>query len=70
MIGVEKIPTLYAKLPKTMEKNSNKSAKKFRSMGDNGPTTFDSNDFDVADCNISEVIFSCKSLLEVLMLVL
>jgi hypothetical protein len=70
MIGVEKIPTPCAKLPKTMEKNSNKSAEIFQSMGDDSPTTFDSNDFDVADCNISEVIFSRKTLLEVLMLVL
>jgi hypothetical protein len=65
--GVEKIPTC-AKLPKTAETFSNKSAEIFQSMGDNSSTTF--NDFDVDGCNISEVIFSCKNLLEVLMLVL
>jgi hypothetical protein len=41
VIGVEKIPTPCAKLPKTMEKNSNKSAEIFWSTGDNGSTTFD-----------------------------
>jgi hypothetical protein len=56
LIGVEKIPTPCAKLPKTMETFSSKSAEIFRSMGDNSPTTFDSNDFDVDGCNISEVI--------------
>jgi hypothetical protein len=53
LIGVGKIPTPFAKLPKTTETFSNKSAETFWSMGDNGPTTFDSNDFDVDDCNIS-----------------
>jgi hypothetical protein len=52
--GVEKIPTPCAKLPKTAETFSNKSAEIFRSMGDNSSTTF--NDFDVVGCNISEVI--------------
>jgi hypothetical protein len=47
VIGVEKIPTPCAKLPKTTEKFSNKSAKIFWSMGDNSSTTFDCNDFDV-----------------------
>jgi hypothetical protein len=31
-------------------------------MGDNGPTTFDSNDFDVDGCNISEVIMFLQNL--------
>jgi hypothetical protein len=62
LIGVEKIPTPCAKLPKTMETFSNKSAKKIWSMGDDGPTTFDSNDFDVDGCNISEVIFFLQKL--------
>jgi hypothetical protein len=52
VIGVEKIPNPCAKLPKTMETFSNKSAKKFQSMGDNSSTTFDSNDFYVDGCNI------------------
>jgi hypothetical protein len=52
-IGVGKIPTPFAKLPKTTKTFSNKSAETFWSMEDNGPTTFDSNDFDVDDCNIS-----------------
>jgi hypothetical protein len=31
-------------------------------MGDDGPTTFDSNDFDVDGCNISEVILFLQKL--------
>jgi hypothetical protein len=62
LIGVEKIPTPCANLPKTMETFSNKSAKKIWSMGDNGSTTFDSNDFDVDGCNISEVILFFQKL--------
>jgi hypothetical protein len=54
MIGVEKIPTPCSKLPKTTETFSNKSAKKFRIMGDNSSTTF--NDFEVYGCNNSKVI--------------
>jgi hypothetical protein len=61
-IGVEKIPTPCAKLPKTTETFSNKSAKKIRSMGDDSSTTFDSNDFDVDGCNISEVILFLQKL--------
>jgi hypothetical protein len=56
MIGVEKVPTPSAKLPKTTKTFSNKSAEIFRSIGDYAPTTFDSNDFDLDGCNISEVI--------------
>jgi hypothetical protein len=56
MIGVGKVSTPFAKLPKTTETFSNKSAKKIHSMGDNGPTTFDSNDFNLDGCNISEVL--------------
>jgi hypothetical protein len=44
LIGVEKIPTPYAKKPKSAKTFSNKSAEIFRSMGDNSSTTF--NDFD------------------------
>jgi hypothetical protein len=62
LIGVEKIPTPCAKLPKTMETFFNKSAEIFRSMGDNSSTTFDSNDFDVDGCNISEVILFLQKL--------
>jgi hypothetical protein len=62
LIGVEKIPTPCAKLLKTTETFSNKSAKFFRSMGDNGSTTFDSTDFDVDGCNISEVILFLQKL--------
>jgi hypothetical protein len=62
VISVEKIPTPSAKLPKTMETFSNKSAEIFRSMGDNGYTTFDSNDFYVDGCNISEVILFLQNL--------
>jgi hypothetical protein len=56
LIGVEKVPTPFAKLPKTTKTFSNKSAEIFRSIGDYAPTTFDSNDFDLDGCNISEVI--------------
>jgi hypothetical protein len=62
VIGVEKFPTPSAKLPKTTNTFSNKSAEIFRSMGDNGPTTFDSNDFDLDGCNISEVIMFLQKL--------
>jgi hypothetical protein len=31
-------------------------------MGDNGPTTFDDNDFDVDGCNIYEVIMFLQKL--------
>jgi hypothetical protein len=62
LIGVEKIPTPCAKLPKTMETFSNKSAKKFQSMGGDGSTIFDSNDFDVDGCNISKVILFLQNL--------
>jgi hypothetical protein len=60
VIGVEKIPTPDAKLPKAIETFSNKSAEIFRSMGDNNSTTF--NDFDVDGCNISEVILFLEKL--------
>jgi hypothetical protein len=60
VISVEKIPTPCAKKPKTTETFSNKSAEIFRSMGDNSSTTF--NDFDVDDCNISEVILFLQKL--------
>jgi hypothetical protein len=62
LIVVDKIHTPCAKLPKTTETFSNKSAEIFRSMGDDGPTTFDSNDFDVDGCNISEVILFLQKL--------
>jgi hypothetical protein len=62
VIGVEKIPTPCAKLPKTMETFSNKSARKIQSMGDDSSTTFDCNDFDVDGCNIFEVILFLQML--------
>jgi hypothetical protein len=62
LIGVEKIPTPCVKLLKTTETFSNKSAEFFRSMGDNGSTTFDSYDFDVHGCNISKVILFLQNL--------
>jgi hypothetical protein len=60
VIVVEKIPTPCAKLPKTIETFSNKSAEIFWSMGDNSSTTF--NDFDVDGCNISEVFLFLQKL--------
>jgi hypothetical protein len=62
VIGVGKVPTPSAKLPKTTETFSNKSAEIFRSMGDHGPTTFDNNDFDLDGCNISEVIMFLQNI--------
>jgi hypothetical protein len=62
MIGVGKVPTPSAKLPKTTETFSNRSVEIFRSMGDNGPTIFDDNDFDLDVCNISEVIMFLQKL--------
>jgi hypothetical protein len=62
IIGVGKVPTTSAKLPKTTETISNKSAEIFLSMGDNGTTTFDNNDFDLDGCNISEVILFLQKL--------
>jgi hypothetical protein len=62
MIGVGKFPTPSVKFPKTTETFSNKSAEIFRSMGDNGPTTFGNNDFDLDGCNISEVIMFLQKL--------
>jgi hypothetical protein len=61
IIGVGKVPNPSAKFPKTTKTFSNKSAKKFRSMG-NGPTTFDNNDFDLDGCNISKVIMFLQKL--------
>jgi hypothetical protein len=60
VIGVEEIPTPCAKLPKTAETFSNKSAEIFWNMGDNSSTTF--NDFDVDGCNISKVILFLQKL--------
>ena len=56
IIGVGKVPTPSTKLPRTTETVPDKCAEIFRSMGDNSPFTFDKNDFDFDDCNISEVI--------------
>jgi hypothetical protein len=60
VIGVHKIPTPCAKVPKTAEFFSNKSAEIFQSMGDNSSTTF--NDFYVDGCNISEIILFLQKL--------
>jgi hypothetical protein len=62
LIGVQKIPTPCAKLPKTTKTFSNKSAEIFWSMGDDSPASFDSNNFDVDGCNISEVILFLQKL--------
>jgi hypothetical protein len=62
LIGVAKIPTPCAKLPKTTETFSNKSAEIFQSMGDDSSITFDSNDFDDDGCNISKVILFLQML--------
>jgi hypothetical protein len=62
MISVEKVSTPSAKLPKTTETFSNKNTEIFQSMGDNSLTTFDSNDFNLNSCNISEVIMFLQKL--------
>ena len=65
VIGVGNVSTSTtkrAKLHKTAETISDKSVGIFRSMGDNGPITFDHNDFDFDDCNISEVIMFLQKL--------
>jgi hypothetical protein len=49
-------------LPKTTKTFSNKSAEIFWSVGDDSSTTFDSNDFHVDGCNISEVILFLQKL--------
>jgi hypothetical protein len=59
LIGVEKTPTCV-KEPKTAKTFSQKSAKIFRSVGDDSSISF--NDFDVDGCNISEVILFLQKL--------
>jgi len=59
VIGVGNVSTSVAKrlkLPENTETVPDKSAEIFRDVGDNGPITFDNNDFDFDGCNISEVI--------------
>uniref|UniRef100_UPI001981327C hypothetical protein n=1 Tax=Pseudomonas viridiflava TaxID=33069 RepID=UPI001981327C len=63
-------PTPPTKMPRTIKPVSDNSAEIFQSMGTNLPFTFDNNDFDINDCNISKVIKFYRSLLKVLMLVL
>jgi hypothetical protein len=60
LIGVEKTPTPCVKKPKTAKTFSQKSAKFFRSVGDDSSISF--NDFDVDGCNISEVILFLQKL--------
>ena len=65
VIGVGNVSTSSTKrlkLPKTTEIVPNKSAEIFLTMGDNGPITFDKNDFDFDGCNISEVIMFLQKL--------
>ena len=57
-ISEEKVPTPPTKLPKITKTFSDKSAEIFQSMGDNCPFTFDKNDFDFDDCNVSGVTIS------------
>jgi hypothetical protein len=60
LTGVEKTPTPCVKKPKTAKTFSQKSAKFFRSVGDDTSISF--NDFDVDGCNISEVILFLQKL--------
>jgi hypothetical protein len=60
LIGVEKSPTPCAKKPKTAKTFSTKSAKCFRSMGDDSSISF--NDFYVDGCNIFKVILFLQNL--------
>ena len=56
VIGKAIVPTPSTKKPRIAEIFSDKRAKISRSMGDYCPLTFDNNDFNFDDCNISEVI--------------
>src|SRR4051812_42296903 len=56
IIGEGKVPTPSTKLPRTTTTVSDKSAEFFQKMGDNSSFTFDKNDFDFDDSNISELI--------------
>ena len=60
LIGVEKSPTPCTKKPKTTKTFSQKSAKNFRSVGDDRYISF--NDFDVDGCNISKIILFLQNL--------
>ena len=51
-----------SKLPDITKTVTDKSAKKFRGIGDNGPITFDDNNFDFDGCNITEVIMFLQKL--------
>jgi hypothetical protein len=65
VVGVNKASTpsvKHVKLPEITETVPDKSAEIFRETGDNGPITFDNNDIDFDDCNISEVIIFLQNL--------
>ena len=57
IIGVSNVSTSIAKrfkLPDNTETVLDKCTEIFQNMGDNGPITFDNNDFDFDGCNISD----------------
>jgi hypothetical protein len=60
LIGIEKTPTPYVKKPKTAKTFSRKSAKNFKSVGDDSSISF--NNFDVDGYNIFEVILFLQKL--------
>ena len=65
VVGVNKASTpsvKRVKLPEITETVPDKSAEIFRETGDNGPITFDNNEIDFDDCNISEVIMFLQKL--------
>ena len=65
VVGVNKVSTpsvKRAKLPEITETVPDKSAEIFNDMGDKGPITFDNNDIDFDDCNMSEFIMFLQKL--------
>ena len=53
---------LLIKVPDSTKTIPHKSAEIYRSVEDNGPSTFDDNDFDFDGCNIIEVIMFLQKL--------
>src|SRR3954462_3578795 len=62
--SVGKVPLTYRKVQKPIKSTPGKCAEIFKNMGDNCPFTFDENDFDFDDCNITKVIEFLQKLAE------
>ena len=68
VINVGNVSTSHEKrlkLPKDTKTASDKGAEIFRTMGDPSSITFDDNDFDFDNCNISEVIMLLQKLAKI-----